>query len=276
MSGSAAQPVDYGPQPIRCRWLSEEDEKSAPSAEVVRLVVDDSRWWNVHKINETCQRPFFRQVVECIASACNQTNDPTTIIHKKLIVGPAGSITTRLRRVPTASIAGLDECVGLVKQCCGSLEFGCSEHEFLTGSDAAMENEATPFQSVVHLNSTGTPIRSDTVAKLYPVGEEAHTLLGWRICQETRSVPPELASARCIETQIGSVLVFVCYDARLVDGRDIETFPIQDEVTLQVREHFHQAASQSAPRYVLLATHHQKQQIHPKYYGRNSEPGQRS
>lgn len=266
MSGSAAkQSVEYGPQPVRCRWLTHEDEKAAPSAEVIRLIVDGSRWWDAHKINETYQRPLFRQVVESIASACKRASEPASIVHKKLIVGPAGSITTRLRCVPRTSLGGFDDCVRLVRRCCRGLEFSRSQHEFLTGIDAAIENETTPFQSVVHLKGMSKPVPATIVPKLYPTMIEKASLLGWHVCREMGSIAPFISSTRCVQTQIGSVLVFVCYDAKLVDGRGIETLPHRGPVARRIRDHFHEVAGQPAIRYVLIATHWQRLQSHPKY-----------
>jgi len=36
-----------GPQPVRCLWLSDADAARAPTAGLIRLLVDDDRW-NTH------------------------------------------------------------------------------------------------------------------------------------------------------------------------------------------------------------------------------------
>jgi hypothetical protein len=232
----------YGPQPVRCRWLSSEDEERSGSARVIRLVVAETRW-SLHWPNVTYQRNILRDVAAFVGHT------------RAVVVTPAGMITgvTPWLEGDAASVAAGLRAAG---ETLGRVDLGPLP-ELLLGLDACVPNEATPFQSVVHLaGASRRATAANTTLKLYPNDGESAWLVGWLLASAQGGVPAELAAARRVQTAAGLFLVLVCHDACLFSARSRAR--LEDVTGLAVREHFDQAATaQPRPDFVLLATHHQ-------------------
>lgn len=232
-----------GPQPVRVRWLSADDEKRAESARVIRLLMDSGRtdyWWP----NVTYQRFALRQVSEFIA--------PT----KAVLFTPGGMVTTEVN--PLADdVESLQHALDGLAATVNVLDRGTSPPETLLGMDGCRPGVATPLQTVLHLSTSGAAATAaDATVKLYPAGGEAESLAGWRIVRATGGVPDELAQARCVQTAAGPVLVLVCHDACLFSARSQSK--VTDPLRLVIRDHLYQVAQATGakkPAYTLLATH---------------------
>jgi hypothetical protein len=72
-----------GPQPVRCRWLSSDDAARAVTAEMVRLLVDDSRI-GTHWPNAVYQRNILQDIAAFVG--------PT----RAVLASPAGMVTTAI------------------------------------------------------------------------------------------------------------------------------------------------------------------------------------
>lgn len=124
----------------------------------------------------------------------------------------------------------------------------------LLGVDGCIPGRSTHLQAVVHLKGKPTVALANTTIKIYPTGEEASSLVGWRVCSNLGGVPDEFAGTRRVKTTVGTILVLVCNDASLFKGYSRRE--ITDDLKLAVRKHlFEQAHSVPRPKYVLIATH---------------------
>ncbi len=245
--GTAAPSADpfagCNPQPVCIRWLSPDDEERADSAQVIRLLMDAGRtdyWWP----NLTYQRSVLRQVAEFIGPARAVLFTPGGMVTAE--VGPLADDMESLRHA-------LDELTATLNV----LDLGASPPETLLGVDGCHPGVATPVQTVLHLNGSGTAAAAaDASVKLYPAGGEAKSLAGWRIVRATGGVPDDLSQARCVQTATGPVLVLVCHDACLLSGRSQSR--ATDPLRLMIRDHFRQVAQATGakrPAFTLLATH---------------------
>jgi hypothetical protein len=186
----------------------------------------------------------------------------------KLIVGPAGMITADLTGPPTPTVTAVSEYLSdpgnVFKRTLDQLDFGCSRTQMLLGMDGC-QGKRRPFQSVVHLAGRPEASLANTTLKLYPkngVHSETGTLLGWHICRVAGAVPAELQASRLVETELGSTLVLVCFDAKLMRGSSTEPVPHGGKVANRIRDHFWQKARGTLePRYVLIATHSQTRNL---------------
>ena len=70
----------FPPQSIKCQWLTERDREAAPSADIIRLIVDDQRGHCDAWANVVFQQHFLRDVQDFIG--------PT----RAILVTDAGSI----------------------------------------------------------------------------------------------------------------------------------------------------------------------------------------
>jgi hypothetical protein len=230
----------YPPQPIKCRWLSEHDERIAGSAQLIRLIVDEQRGHVEPWANDVWQRRFLREVSDFIGAT------------DAVVVSYAGTLTAYIAPL-NPTLDSLNSGLLEMQQALNGAELG--PHEMLVGIDGAECNHATHFQAVVHL--TGQPVvsRANTTLKIYPAGKvENRTLFGWRLCQQLAEIPAELAQTRRVETAAGTVLVLVCNDAAIFSARSMSN--LKDEIGLQVREHFlAEAMREPRPSYILIATH---------------------
>lgn len=229
----------FGPQPVRCRWLSADDERNASTAEVIRLVVDENRGCT-HWPNHVYQQNVMRDVQAFLG--------PT----RAVVMTPAGMITTDISTADEppltmeAAMAGLRADLGLSHSIPSGLEV-------LLGADGCVPGLSTPLQTVLHCNGS---TEQHAIMKLYPTGEEAVTLLGWKACQNEGGVANHLAQCRRISTGAGHVLVLVCNDAGVFSGRSRTN--AKDPLRLAIRAHFTEQATALPPvDYVLIATHHQ-------------------
>lgn len=226
-----------GPQPVRCRWLSGQDAARAATAEVVRLLVDDSRG-DTHWPNDVYQRNVLREVVDFLG--------PT----RAVLATPAGMVTAAIPW-PDYSPASLAAALDAVRAAAVQLAPAPGDAEVLLGLDGCVPGEATPLQAVVRL--AGTSAGQATV-KLYPAGGERDTLLGWALCRAADGVPPELVQGRRASTRAGIILPLVCHEAAIFSGRSRAV--LKDDLGLRVRRHFlEQAGLEPRPRFVLIATH---------------------
>lgn len=233
-----------GPQPVRCRWLSPDDEQRFATARVIRLVVAETRW-SRHWANASYQRHVIRDVAAFVG--------PT----RAVVLTPAGMVTGTtpwLDGEADSLAAGLRTASDTL----GRVDLGPSPPELLLGVDACVPGEATPWQSVVHLaGAARQATAANASVKLYPAGDEAAWLVGWLLASAQGGVPPELAVTRRVPTAAGLFLVLVCNDACLFSGRSRAT--LEDATGLAVRDHLDQAASaEPRPDFALLATHHQE------------------
>jgi hypothetical protein len=233
----------FGPQAVRCKWLSAVDAERARTAKVVRLVVDGNRW-SPHWANEVYQRHALRDVSSFLG--------PTTAV----VTTPAGMVTT--------TVAGLKGDIGDVSvgrtaalAALKRLDLGPSAPETLLGIDGVVPGEATPLQCVVRMGDGPIEVNTlNTTMKLYPNNGESRSLIGWIAACDVGSVPVELMQARRIRTKAGEFLVLVCHDACLFSARSRAN--LGDWVGLRIREHFELAATADPrPDFVLVATHYQ-------------------
>jgi len=223
----------YGPQPVRCQWLSEEDAARAPTAEVVRLVVDDQRGHSEAWANDRYQAHFLREVSKFIGPS------------PAVVMTDAGCIKARIAD-HSATMAGLTAGLRQLNDALASTALG--EHEVLLGLDGCVHGQATNLQTVTHIRGRTTLSLDNTGIKLHPTAEE-QSLIGSRMCREAEGVPDELKAARRIRTAAGTVLVLVCNDAAIFGARSRAN--LRDDVGLAIREHFTQAAD-PPPDYILL------------------------
>ena len=231
----------YGPQSVRCRWLSPDDQDRASSAAVIRLIVDENRWANSFS-NAVYQRNVLRELASFIG--------PT----KAIVVTPAGMITTTSDYLE-GTLASVAAGRRLASVALGDLDRGASPFEVLLGIDGCVAGEATPFQGVVHLAGGGrTATAANTTLKLYPSNGEKESLVGWRVVSQLGDVPVELGQARRIATTAGWFLVLVCHDACVFSARSQAN--LKDGIRLTIRKHFKEAA-ETCPAFTLIATHTQ-------------------
>jgi hypothetical protein len=178
--GTAAPSADpfagCGPQPVRVRWLSPDDEERAESAQVIRLLMDTGRtdyWWP----NVTYQRFALRQVSEFIG--------PT----KAVLFTPGGTVTTEVGLLAD-DVESLRDALDELAATLNVLDRGASPPETLLGVDGCRPSVATPLQTVLHLNGSGMAATTgNATVKLYPAGGEAKSLAGWRIVRATGAYP---------------------------------------------------------------------------------------
>lgn len=247
MRHDASHPDDpfggCGPQPVRCRWLSPEDEARADSARIIRLIVDSSRW-GTHFSNAVYQRNVIRDVAAFIG--------PT----QALLVTPAGMVTT-IAPYLNGSLASIMVGLRAADEALSGLDLGLSP-EILLGLDCCVPGEATPLQSVVYLaREPRMATTVNTTIKLYPNNGESATLAGWLLTEAIGEVPVELTQARRIRTTAGMVLTLVCHDACLFSSRSRAN--LRDQTGLRIRAHFEEAAvAEPIPKFALLATHIQE------------------
>ncbi len=217
-----------GPQPVRCRWLSGEDAVRAPTAEVVRLLVDDARG-DTHWPNDVYQRNVLREVCDFIG--------PSVAV----LATPAGMVTAAIPW-PDYSPASLATSLEAVRAAAARLAPAPGDAEVLLGLDGCVPGEATPLQAIVPLAGTSA---GPAVVKLYPAGGEKDTLLGWALCRAADAVPPDLAQARRASTRAGVVLPLVCHEAAIFSGRSRAV--LKDALGLRIRRHFLEQARPGAP-----------------------------
>jgi hypothetical protein len=227
----------FGPRPVRCRWFTADDERRAPAAEVVRLVVNENRW-SQNWPNHVYQRNVVRQVLAFLHPS------------RGVVVTPAGMVTVPGHQQP----AGVGPAVADLRERLATLVSG-STGEVLLGVDGCLAGVATPLQTIFHLRD-GVPA-SHPAVKLYPSpGGESGSLLGWAACCHAAGVPEELVPGRRVRTHVGDFLALVCFDAGVFSGRSRAL--TTDPVRLAVRSHFVREAGGDTPvDYVLIATHHQ-------------------
>lgn len=230
---------DFGPQSVRCRWLSAADERRAATAEVVRLVVDDSRW-SQNWPNHVYQRNVVRELLSFLHPS------------RGVVVSPAGMVTVPIPDQQRSAAVG--PAVADLRERLSALVSGTTG-EALLGVDGCLVGVATPLQTMFHL-CDGVPA-SHPAVKLYPSpGGEGGSLLGWAACCHAAGVPDDLARGRRICTRVGDVLALVCFDAGVFSGRSRTL--TKDPVRLAVRNHFvRQAGGDTPVDYILIATHHQ-------------------
>jgi hypothetical protein len=243
---------DYGypPQPVDCQWLTERDKDLAPSAEIIRLIVDDQRGYPDHWSNEAYQRYFLRDIQDFIGPS------------KAVLVTHAGALTVRIRPlVPTldslrSGLSALQEAlIRMEKEC--SVARTLWRQEMLVGVDGCENGQATHLQTVVHLK--GAPVVSllNTIVKLYPTGREKRSLIGWRICETANGVPDELAVSRRVQTAVGTVFVLVCNDATPFSDRSRSKLG-NDPGKLRIRGNLiEQVGTEPPVEYIVIATHYQ-------------------
>ena len=77
-----------GPQPVRCRWQSDEDAARAATAEMIRLLVDDGRS-DTHWPNDVYQRNVLQDVFRFLGTT------------GAVMATPAGMLTTTIPRPET-------------------------------------------------------------------------------------------------------------------------------------------------------------------------------
>ena len=229
----------FGPQSVRCRWLTADDERRAPTAEVVRLVVDENRW-SQNWPNHVYQRNAVREVLAFMHPS------------RAVLLTPAGMVTVPLK--DQQQPVGVGPTVADFRERLVALVSGATG-EVLLGVDGCLAGVATPLQTVFHLCDGVSA--SYPAVKLYPSpGGESGSLLGWAACCQAEGVPDDLARGRRVRTRVGDILALVCFDAGLFSGRSRTL--TKDPVRLEVRSHFVRQASGDTPvDYVLIATHHQ-------------------
>jgi hypothetical protein len=225
-----------GPQPVRCQWLTEDDAARAPTATVVRLIVDDQRGHSEAWANDRYQAHFLREVSAFIG--------PSSAV----VMTDAGCIKARIADHP-ATMGGLSAGLKQLNEALTSASLG--EHELLLGLDGCLHGRSTDLQTVAHVRGRAALSLDNVAIKLHATGEES-SLIGSRLCRLAGAVPDELKKARRMETAAGSVLVLVCNDAAIFGARSRTN--LRDEVGLAIRDHFRQAAD-PPPDYILVATH---------------------
>ncbi len=164
-------------------------------------------------------------------------------------------ISTAAREL-TPDADGLAASLAAINVTLSRLNFPAAPPETLLGFDVCLPCQAVPLQTVVHVPAHRPTVTADnTTVKLYPIGEETETLIGWRMAQAARAVPAELAPARLIRTRAGSVLALVCHDACLFSARSRAR--LSGRVSIRIREHFEEAAA-TGPDFTLIANHWQR------------------
>jgi hypothetical protein len=229
----------YNPQPVSCKWLSEQDEKAARAAEVIRLIVDENRGHCGPWANDVYQRNFIREVQQFIG--------PTSAV----LVTDAGSIKTYIQAL-SATMDSMRSGLTAFEQTLLRIELG--QMELLLGVDGCICGRTTHLQTIVHFRSHRQVALRNTTVKLYPAPGEAGSLVGWRICEDLGHVPEELAIARRVETSVGTILVLVCHEAAIFSRRSFSNLRVP--LKLSIREHFiRRSQTEPRPTYVLIATH---------------------
>jgi hypothetical protein len=114
----------FGPQPLRYRWLSAEDQRRATTAEVVRLVVDDNRW-SQNWPNHVYQRNVVREVLSLLQPG------------RAVVLTPAGIVTVPLRCRPEQT-AEVGQGVADLREQLADLAWGATG-EVLLGVDGCVE-----------------------------------------------------------------------------------------------------------------------------------------
>lgn len=234
----------YGPQTVRCRWLSRADEERADSARIVRLVVDANRW-SMHWVNLTYQRQALQEIAGFLS--------PT----RAVICTPAGMITTEVGWLG-AGPSSLPAALIAVDGALSCVDLGRSPPEILLGIDGCVPGQATPLQALVHLSDNLTAATTaNTTLKLYPNSGERDSLLGWLATEVAGEVPMELAQARRAMTAVGSFLAAVCQDACLFSARSLAN--LENQTGIRIRNHFVESATATPrPEFALIATHYQE------------------
>jgi hypothetical protein len=222
-----------GPQPVRCRWLSDEDAARAAAADMIRLLVDDSRG-DTHWPNDVYQQNALREVAAFVGP------------NRAALATPAGMVTAAFPR-PDYTPASLAASVEAVQEAVAGLAPVPPGVEVLLGVDGCVPGEATPLQSVLHL---GGPSPGQATVKLYPASGERGTLLGWTLCRAEGGIPIELAAGRRAATRAGVVLVLACHEAAIFSGRSRAV--LKDELGLLLRRYFlEQVRLEPAARYAF-------------------------
>ncbi len=233
--------VGFPPQPIKCEWLTARDEKLAPSADIIRLIVDDQRGHCGPWANDIFQKHFLHDIEQFIG--------PT----RALLMTDAGSIKVKVSPL-SATLDSLQTGLKEISQALSRTDLGSME--MLLGVDGCIPGQSTHLQAVVHLKGKPTVALANTTIKIYPTGAEASLLVGWRVCSNLDGVPDEFVKSRRVKTTVGTILVLVCNDAAIFSARSRSN--LGSKLGLAIREHFLKQASISpAPNYLLMATHWQ-------------------
>jgi hypothetical protein len=230
---------------VRCRWLSPDESARAPSADIIRIIVDDRRGnSDGHSVTEVYQQRTLREIGEFIGRT------------RAVLVTPAGFVTTRINW-PENSVQGIENCLSAAQTCMDRLDLGSNPLEVLLGLDGCVPCEATPFQAATHLSPGKKRITLEkTAVKLYGPSAELATLIGWRVCNQVGEIPKELLVGHCVQTSIGKLLVFVCHESVLFSSRSQKN--LQDELWISLRDHFRRKAiAEPRPRYAVILTHWQ-------------------
>lgn len=240
--GDGCDPFEgYPPTDVRCRWLSNRDERAASSAEIIRLIVDDQRGTSEPWANDAYQRNLLADLQRFIGST------------RSVIVTDAGAIKSYIPRLE----AGLQSLrVGLATLESSLSTCALGGLETLLGVDGCVRGEATPLQAIVHLKKRPEVSFPNAAVKIYPAPEESRHLIGWLICEAFAAIPAELAEGRIATTSIGRVLNLVCHDAAIFSARFRAN--ARDDLKLAIRDRFlEQATAGVGVDYVLIATHWQ-------------------
>ena len=181
----------------------------------------------------------------------------------KLIVGPAGLLTVDIETPLSSTVDSItrfltEKGTNWNEALNRLADLGCLEYELLLGMDGC-EGQSRPLQTVIHVSGKPETPLASTAMKLFATDREKVSLLGWRICDRQQNVPKELETARWVETTVGRVLIFVCYDGSLMRDRELPGATIR-----AVRSHFNRKATEANPRYILLATHNLKPNKSPR------------
>lgn len=229
------------PQPIKCEWLTARDKRLAPSAEIIRLVVDEGRASCDGWANDVYQRHFLRDIQEFIG--------PTNAV----LMTDAGSIKAYLPPMrPT--VDSLKSGLLALGTALSHIEPG--PMEMLVGVDGCVRGQIPHLQTIVHVHGRIEPSLESTTVKLYPIEDEKPSLIGWKICEELCRVPEKLSPARRVQTGVGLVLVLVCNDAAIFGARSRANLKL--ELKKAIRTHFlQQSVEEPRPAYILIATHWQ-------------------
>ena len=233
--------VGFPPQPIKCEWLTARDEDIGPSADIIRLIVDDQRGHCGPWANDIFQKHFLRDIEQFIG--------PT----RAVLMTDAGSIKVKVSPL-SATLDSVQTGLKEFSQALSRIELGSME--MLLGVDGCIPGRSTHLQAVVHLQGKPTVALANTTIKIYPTGEESSSLVGWRVCSNLDGVPDEFVKSRRVKTTVGTILVLVCNDAAIFSARSRSN--LGSKLGLAIREHFlKQASITPAPNYVLIATHWQ-------------------
>ena len=231
----------FPPQPIKCQWLTERDREAAPSADIIRLIVDDQRGQCDPWANDVYQQHFLRDVQDFIG--------PT----RAILVTDAGSIKAYIEPL-SGTLDSIRSGLHSLSEAVSRVDLGSME--MLLGVDGCMRGESTHLQTVIHLQGEQLISQAIAVVKLYPTGAERANLVGWRVCEALGRVPDELIQARRINTSVGPILVLVCNDAAIFSARSRSN--LASNLGLAIRQHFmQQAIAEPRAKYILIATHWQ-------------------